>query len=498
MVEYLIGIGENYLNSFIDFCADKIKDFLIGKIESLKFANEIDLEQYGKEFGNQLYSGFKEITKKENYKEDPIFKDFNQNEIKKMIMEIFEKRQNIDLKNDIENFKIAKIDKINILLLGDQDKDIDKFMGLISKMFDINKGKFKVEFQQNFIKALKVGLKRLNNKKNCNKIINCIWYFHKEPNKNIENKINYELPTTNNLCNEIPIINIYYKNKLSNDNIETFYRLNIRKEKFNYSKLFSNHIIESDNLNEKFILNLIEKTIINILIKNNEFVLEEKAINIKEISQKKYFCFGNKINNLSILDIQMLDYIFKKFLLANNIPNSIRKKYKNILHMYQEYLENHSKSYYSMLLSKNNDCLIIKYRNILKKLGEKMNKKIQDPDKDKEKLLYEIYSSIILFINELEFDFEDEDDNDSKKNSKNNGVLNNVISSFGDDIGMKLKILFDDFLMKKASNFINELVIDNIRDIIINNYNVKSRDFYIENHKKEEYVFEDYFEEDKK
>ena len=497
MVDYLIGIGQGYLKSFIDFCADKIKDYIIEKIESIKISKVIDLDKFGKEFGKQLISGFWEITKKENYKEDPIFKEFDQNEIKKMITEILEKQNIINIRNEIENFKIAKINKINILLMGDQEKDIDEFMEIISKFFNKDKekkNKFNIEFSEYFKKTLHINLIKFKNKENFNQIINCIWYFNKEPNQNKENKTNFEF-NTNNLCKEIPIINIYFKNKISNENIETFYRLNIPKINLSYSKLFSNHIIDSNDLNEKakeYILNLIEKTIINILIKNNKFNLEEKVKNIKEISLKKTVCFGNKINNLSILNIQIFDHIFKQFLIGDIVPNSLRKKYKEILHIYQNYLESRAISYYSLLLSKNIEDLIIKYRNLLKNIGNNLiNKNLEKDKEDQAKLLYEIYSSLILFMNEMEFDFEDEDDKESKKKSKNNDMLKKVNSSCEDDIGRKIKILFDDYFLKRASNFINELIIDIIKDIQINNYNDKSRDFYIGNHIKKEYVFKD-------
>ena len=194
---------------------------------------------------------------------------------------------------------------------------------------------------------------------------------------------------------------------------------------------------------------------------------------------------------LKDFNIQMFDIIFKKLLFGNDLPNSARNEYKEILKIYQKFFKNRENTYYSQLLKENNDYLIIYYRNNLEILGKDLiNEKCQD--KDKKKLLYEIYSSLILFINEIEFYFEDDDDESEKTKKKNNKIKVNY--SFGDEMGKKIKILFDDYFLKKSSIFINELIIDALKDIKIDKYNDESRDFYIDNKMKKEYVFDDNFQ----
>ena len=495
MASILLSLGEKYLNDFIDFCTDKITDFIVDKIESLNYKSKLDPKNFGKQFAEQLISGFEKIVNKENFKDNNIFKELDTNDIKKRIMKIFEEKQiSLNFKEEIENFQIAKISKMNILLIGDEENDIDEFLEIISKIFGIEKGskmKINIEFNERFKKNIKINLIKFDNKKNSDKIINCIWYFNKDPNHPKKNLTKFN---TNNISNEIPIISVYFKNKISNDNTEIFYRLNIPKNDLNYSDLFSNHIFYDNKLNEKtkeYFLNLIEKSIINILIKNNKFNIEKIAKEIKEKSQQRHFCFGNKIKYLKVFNIQMLEQIFKELLFGNDLPKSARNKFKEILDIYQKCLENHENSYYSQLLIENNDNLIINYRKELKKLGEALiNEKCKD--KDKTKLLYEIYSSIILFINEMEFYFEDDDDESEKTKKKNNKIKVNY--SFGDEMGKKIKILFDDYFLKKSSIFINELIIDALKDIKIDKYNDESRDFYIDNKMKKEYVFDDNFQ----
>ena len=293
MASILLSLGEKYLNDFIDFCTEKITDFIIDKIESLKYKSQLDPKNFGMEFARELISGFEKIVNKENLKDDNIFKELNTNDIKEGIMKIYKEKQiNLNFKEEIENFQIAKISKMNILLIWDEENDIDKFMEIISKIFGIEKGKkmkINIEFNERFKKSIKINLIKFNNKKNSDKIINCIWYFNKEPN---HPKTNLNEFNTNNISNEIPIISVYFKNKISNYNTEIFYFLNIPKEDLNYSNLFSNHIFYDNELNEKtkeYFWNLIEKSIINILNKNNKFSIEKIAKEIKEKSQQRHF-----------------------------------------------------------------------------------------------------------------------------------------------------------------------------------------------------------------
>ena len=496
MESILLSFGEKYLNDFIAFCTEIITEFFEKKIESVKYESVLDPKKSGKKFAEKLISGFQTILKKENYKDVNIFKAIDTNDIKNRIMKIFKKKQiDLNLKEEIENFNIANI---NILLIGDEEKDIDEFLEIISNIFGIEKGKemkINIEFNESFTKNIDINL--FNNINNLKEKINCIWYLNKEPNHPKKNLKDYKFKT-NNISNEIPIINVYFKNKISNENIETFYRLNIPKKDLNYSNLFSNHIFEDNKLNEKtkeYFWNLIEKSIINILIDNNKFNIEKIVKEIKEKSQQRQFSFGTDINYLKDFNIQMFDIIFKKLLFGNDLPNSARKEYKEILKIYQKFFKNRENTYYSQLLKENNDYLIIYYRNNLEILGKDLiNEKCQD--KDKKKLLYEIYSSLILFINEIEFYFEDDDDESEKTKKKNNKI--NVNSSYGYEIGKKIKILFkilfDEHFLQKSSIFINELIIDILKDIKIDNYNDKSRDFYIDNKKEKEYVFADYFQ----
>lgn len=486
-MEYLIDIGENYLKSFLNYLFDKLKDTLTDIIKKLNYEDVIDIKNMAKELGKAIIINFSEILEKNEYKNDEIYKEFDINRVKSLINEIF-KQEAIDdniklkIKKDLKDFRIENnySNMINILLIGKESKEKNKFMEIISKIFNIsNENIINIEFKEYFNKIKFINIINYNNNDNLNNNINCIWYFIEEEIQNNDIK-NIK---TDNLSNNIPIIYIHFKDIINKEKKQISSNLNISNENINnnYYYIFENHhIIDINKINEQFnkninckleikeyFLNLIEKSILNILIKDNEFKIETKYKNILDIIDKrtKNFAFGNKINNLSNFNYQIVYKIFKEFLFEKDLPKSVKKNIKKILHYYQKYLESLQNSYFSLLFSRIKSNLKDKYRNMKNDINLiSLNKIYKDNEEDlKFIILRKIYDQTILYIDTIEVM------NDDDKNEKSNIIK--VKSSYSDDINIIIKNILEDYFLNKSSIFINELIINIIKEKIINIYN---------------------------
>jgi hypothetical protein len=295
---------------------------------------------------------------------------------------------------------------------------------------------------------------------------------------------------TNNKSGSIPIIYIHYKKNIEPERIKKFddYKISINELNKDYIKSFNNHIIDfnqiGNNVEKEYYLCLIEKSIFNILMKDNEFKVENKSKEILDeiLRRTTKFLFGNKITYLANLNKQIILYTFKNLLFdKNNVPDLVKEKSYELLQNYQKYLENRKKSSFSIFMSKNNNEIILELR---KKINDRNLKKL-DKDKEEIELLDEIDKFLILYINEMKFD-NDEEDKKTKKTKK---------SAQEEKIIDELKIKFEDYYLNRASVFINELVLNYIKETKIDYYNVfiikyyiglYKNDCYIENEKKEE------------
>jgi len=495
-----MDIGENYLLNGLKEVYEKLTSFLKDKIDNIKYEDAISIKKKAKEFAEKLIINFKEVISKNDYKKDEIYINFKKNEVKSMINEIF-KEEKIDeniknqIKRDLEDFSIKNnSNMINILLMGKESKEKNKFIEIITKVFHNEKNKeneniINVELKE-LKKIKKINLLEYNNINNLNININCIWYFIEAQIKDIDIK-NIK---TDNLSNNIPIIYIHFKDKIIKEKIELSSNLNIYDDNIdNNNYIIENHIIDikeiieqykknNENIKEYFI-NLIEKSILNILIKDNEFKLEDKSKGILDIILPRInFAFGNTINNLSNLNSQIIYIIFKEFLFEKEIPKSVKKKYIKLLHNYQKYLENRQNIYFSILLLKNNSVLKSLYRNMNNKINYKLinNDFKNKEEEEKGKLIQEINNKTILFINEVKII------NDDKKENKTKNIT--IKYSCGDDINIIMKNIFDDYFLKNSSIFINEIIVNMIKEISIIFLKKEIIKYYI-NLYKNEYIF---------
>ena len=129
--------------------------------------------------------------------------------------------------------------------------------------------------------------------------------------------------------------------------MDIFSNLNKSVDNLNKNRLFTNHII--DNNDKKYLFDLFEKTVLNIIITKFKTDIENKSNEIrKEIfTQNRQFSFGNEIDSLYIMNLQIIQTIFKKFI-GKRLPDSI----KNIIKGYQDNISINKKVFLSDIFYK--------------------------------------------------------------------------------------------------------------------------------------------------
>ena len=321
--------------------ADKIKDWFLDKVFNYKETAK-KVKEFINKFSNNLMSVLIRKENLENNEQDNSdFNDFDKNRVKSLILEIFEEQniyENIksEVKKEIIDFQNDNKynNNINILLMWDYYKNVYKFVDIIKKIFNIASDyvrRINLKYKGHSEKDKNVNIIVYNVNDELKDKINCIWHI---ANKEIK-EINTNQFTSNNKSNKIPIVYIYFKDNVDTNKFNLLSDFNFVTD--NLTKcfhLFDTHILDINNMNgesgktnNNLILNLLEKSFLNILIKDNEINEENISKEILEfISPRLNFLFGNNVNNLYNLNKQIIPIILKKLLFNNSvIPNHIKK-----------------------------------------------------------------------------------------------------------------------------------------------------------------------------
>ena len=208
-----------------------------------------------------------------------------------MIDEIFEEEK-IDkkIKDEIkkkkfDNLKLKYENDLLIILLKGNDIYIKKFLDAISKIFGakLNK-KNEYIFDVSELKEIKINKIKLT--LILNDDIDCIWQFkdYTQSSDTVKDTSKSD-ETEGNTTSCLPVVNVYFEDKIDPEQFESFSKLNISIKNSNYKRLFNNYIIDinkiSEETNEK-------KT------DNNEINEDEKRLG-KEKNLKKMRFSAKKI-----------------------------------------------------------------------------------------------------------------------------------------------------------------------------------------------------------
>ena len=457
MESFALMAGRKLSEYLLKYLFGQLKDFLTKRITSIKYEEILNDEVVEKDI---LLHIQEIIESKDDYKNEPIFRKFKDEDIKSIINEMFI-QEKIDekikerIKIEMKDFQINDDNILNVLLIDKECKEIKSFKEYLNKFFNEDKnGLINIDIKDNFININKIQFSYKPNDK-----YDCLWNFDKGEKEDIDK-------------NNIPIIYIYFKNSLSSEKI---YLINNFNKK--YVKTFNNHIIDIDN--KQNFLNLFEKSMINILIKSNRNKTEKKSDEISGMIMSRIkFESGNEINKITSLNNSLIQAIFKKFVFQDKLSNFAKGKCLEILSIYQKYIESRRKSYYSSFITKCSNELIIKLRN---KINER-NLKLRNQNNNKGEIMEEFDKKIILFINEMS--------NGNNNNDLNNSQNIGIKTAYSDNLSKELERMFEDYFLHKASIFINLLVIKCIKEIIIDYYETFIIQNFYDIHK------DDYFLED--
>ena len=483
---FFLGIGreilKGYLGDLLEFGADSI----LSKVRDLikKYGEKDIIECFPsifKDINDKILNKFDEIMDKniiDYKKETQYFREFKKdkvvNEIRNIIKKLFENVIKEKAKNAYqEKAQIGKeFGLLNILLKGD-DRNIKKFI----EIFNINKNDKNEYYFNNEIDALKdkIGQIRLYDNKNVNKNnIDYIWEFIEvsKIKNEIKDKDNSKI---DNISDNIPIIYIYFKDDLDIQKIDIFTKLGSSVDNLNYKRLFENFIINTDNISnnkdKKCLFDLVEKTVLNIIINKYKADKEKKSKEkINEIiAQKRKCSFGNKIDYLYIMNFQEVQSIFKDLLdLSEEDIKLYRNFIKHLLKDYQQDIIEVKDTFLSNVFNK-----IVEQQN-LKSIIEDDN---SDANDDIKQLRKEIMNAIRKSLSYKE---------DNKK--KGNQNIYKVNSIKIDSINKIIITKLEDYLLQTSCCFINELITSSITERIIELYNIRIIHNYYTEHNNE-YVF---------
>ena len=480
MEAFFLGIGidifKDYLKDLLEYGTDSIFKMIdnLAKKYGEKDVIECFPEIY-KEINDKILKQFDKIMEKNiiDYKNDTqLFKKFKKDKVVKEIEIIFQK---LDFENDIkkksktifnDNSQIGKdFGVLNILLNGDEE-NIKKFI----EIFNINKNDKNEYYFKNEINLLKDTIKQIklfDNKNINNNNIDYIWEFIgvTKINNEIKDKDNSK---NGNISDNIPIIYVYFKDELEIEKIDNFTNLNLSVDNLNYIRLFSNYIIDTNNnstsnsSDKKILFNLVEKTVLNILINKYKKDKETKSNKIIDgiNTHNPKFSFGNKIDYLYIMNYQEVKSIFKELL-----GEEILDKNKN----YSEFIKQLLKSYQKDIIEVKNTFLSDVFNKIINPHNlQEIVKEITFNEKDEiKKLINEVMNKIISNL--------------SYKSDNSNKI---------DSINKMINIKLEDYLLQSSCSFINELITNTLKEGIIKIYAISIIKNYYEIHNKE-YVFID-------
>ena len=456
--EYCIDKAFELGGKVVSCILEKIYEYSKENMSKIKYKNILD---YSKEFSENFLNYIDFSVSKKGYKNDNMFLKFDKDNVKLRINEIFEK-ENIgeSIQNriiiDINDFNSNDIyQNLNILLFNHEKISMDKFFKILNnklkiEKIDDNEYSINIEFKDNFENVKKITLIKYHEVFEFNKKINCVWYFIEKENIKDENKLVEQILEKN-----IPIIYIHQLEQIKREQLISV-EGNINIENDNMLNSFNNDVIDINEVNTKddnHFMNLITKSIFNILIKNYEIYITKKCKEVSENNLKLLkFESGIKIDKIVTLNLQFLKNIFSALLFEGN--------------KYKDYLLEYEKSYLSEFVKKIGDDYIALIKEKINNKNIKLNQKPNLSSEEKEQM--EIYNELehfkIDFIQQIDINAK-EIPNDDKKNE--NGFITN------------LKIKFNDYFVEKASIYIIELVILLIKENFIKNYKLSALRSYM-------------------
>jgi len=521
-MEIVKELGGSLLNDILVTASSTIISYFKDKKNDEKYQKIIkQLEENKKAFEKELLSYTENKISTSSFISDNILSKYNLDLLLSTTKSIFGKQKmdsiiKIKIEENIKNYKfVENLHHFNILVLGragigkstlvnsilelDGTPEAAKTgigkaitqgepTGYVSntkkglRLWDsqgIDKEKYHISKAVESVKKL-INEASINN--DPDKFIHCIWYCvtgerfeESERESLIELMKIYDDDT-------LPIIIVYTEayNEEDADAVSDEIR-NVLREKINKNKEVNicqvvaknkeikmgqkNFVIEKTGI--KALMDISLKKIIlavnsacfysfkNKLKKDNEEEINKIGSDLKNMIENRTNNFetGNKISNISQLNNQIVNNIIKKLFGTKEIVKEVKSEILSLLKKYQEFILNECYNSLPDFLGKCSAELIMNYKN----------------EKDEEDNVDELNIKNQISLNMMNHILNNQKKQEKSKKNDRNG--------FQDDLMVQLQTIFQDYVIKKASFFIDNKIKEEISKLIIESYNQQINDF---------------------
>ena len=524
-MDIVVDLGSSFINSLLTTATKTVGTYFKDKKEDEKYIKIIKkIEDNKKEFENNLISYAESKMSKSNFIHDEILSKFDSNLIISTAQQIFEKmNKELKIKNEIneliKNYKFSEnLQHFNILILGragigkstlinsilelegtpeaaqtgigkavtygePKGYTSDKKKGL--RLWDsqgIDKEKNDIA---NVVRTVEKIINEASINNNPDKFIHCIWYC--VSGQRFEESERESLIELMKIYDDdsLPII-VVYTEAYSGDDVKAVSDeiREILKEKINKIKEINIcQIVAKDKelkfgnksfVIEKFgitqLLDISLQKIIkavnsacffsfkNKLKSDNESEINKKKSDLIKIIEKRTndFQTGNKISNIELLNRQIYNKIIN-YLLGTEKPNKdINNLMTNLFKKYQSFITEESNNQFPLFLGNSTSELFILYKNDNKEKGN------EEQNEDEINIAKELNKNMNFFL-----DMKNTDKNKKKKDR----------SGIEDELVKKVSDSYKDYILKKASVFIDEKIAEEISKLIIESFNRQINDF---------------------
>ena len=524
-MDIIVDASCSLVSSFLGIATKTVCAYFKDKNNDKKYVEIIKkIEKDKKEFENQLLSYAEEKIIKSNFVNDEILSKFKLDSIESTIKQIFEKT-NMDeiIKNQInekiKNYKFAEnLKHFNILILGRSGIGKSTLVNSILELegtpeaaptgigkavtygepegyvSDKKKGlrlwdSQGIDKEKNNIANVVQTVENLINEASINndpdKFIHCIWYCVSGQRFEIsERESLIELMKIYD-DDSLPIIVVYTEAYSAEDaNAVSEEIRNILKEKIqkikeiNICKVVAKKkeivfgektfVIEQSGIKNLMDISL-QKIILavnsacffsfkNKLKNDNEKETNKKKLDLIKLVEKrtKEFQTGNKISNIELLNRQIYNKIINILLNPEKAKKEIKDLMTSLFKKYQAFILEECNNNFPQFLGCSISELFMKYKN------EGKEKNNEENNEDEVNIAKEINNNMNFILKPK---------NMEKIKNKNDR------SGCEDELIKKVKDIYQDYVLKKSSVFIDQKIAEEISKLIIESFNRQINDF---------------------
>ena len=192
----------------------------------------------------------------------------------------------------------------------------------------------------------------------------------------------------------------------------------------------------------------------NKLKNDNENEINKKKLDLKNIIEGRIngFQTRNTISNIYQLNKQIINKIINILLNTQVIIKEVKDSISSLFRNYQEFILRECNNHFPQFLGNCSSELFMHYKN---ENRENNNNEENEDNEDELNIEKEINLNMNILLNE----------------SKNNNYKNNNRNGVEEELFNKVKIVYQDFIIKKSSNYIDNKINEKLSKLMIESFN---------------------------